>query len=247
MADKMVYVVDVMPSIKGSPKVEVITMDELAVQLSDGWEIVSQSDGRAIPWEPAPKKPVLGERTILRRREDNRGLSVSGSGRMSDVGGTVTLRDEFGRERQVTSSEALGESLRQLSLSMQDQARGTGHLGAPGRHQIPGVTVISAEIVAKAFDIGMQAGIAGAAKITNPFPGGTEAHTVWLRGYAQGMKMPAQDVGTPELERAFIEGKNTAEAFGAEDEVTCPYRGRLKREWERGYVAGGGTVIPEGG
>ena len=156
---------------------------------------------------------------------------------------TVTLRDDFGRERQVSTAEAMGESMRQLALSLQEQGRGTGHLGAPGRHQLPGVTVISAEVVAKAFDVGMQAGIAGASKSSNPFPAGTEAHTIWLRGYQKGTTMQDQKPGQVEMERAYADGKRTVSDFGADDEVTCPYRGHLRAEWERGYKDAGGKVI----
>lgn len=241
MADRMIYIYDGKHP-RGEPEVEVLTTAEFSAALAEGWEVVTQTDGKPIPWKPSPPKPVLGERTILRRREENRGLAVAGGERRagSDV---VTLRDDYGRTRTISTAEAMGESMRQLALSLQQQAQGACHLGAPGRHDIPGVTVISAEIVAKAFDVGMQAGIAGAAKDSNPFPPGTDAHTIWLRGYHKGTTMPSQQPGQGELDKAYADGLRTVSEFGPDDEVTCPYRGHLKAEWERGYKEAGGKFI----
>lgn len=242
MADRLIYVFDGKRP-RGEPQVEVLTTAEFGTALAEGWEIVSQMDGKPIPWSPAASKPVLGERVILRRREDNRAL-VTGDGERRAGGDVVIIRDDYGRSRTVSTSEALGESMRQLAISLRQQAQGGAcHLGAPGRHDIPGVTVISAEIVAKAFDVGMQAGIAGASKESNPFPPGTEAHTIWLRGYHKGTTIQEVKPGQSEMERAYADGKRTVSEFGPNDEVTCPYRGYLRAEWERGYREAGGKIV----
>ncbi len=244
MADKIVFVLDRVPKVPGASLVDIITTGEFASMLADGWEVVSQAD-KEIPWEPRPKKAIMGERTILRRREENRGMSVAGGGGGGERGGeVVTLRDDYGRTRTLSTAEAMGESMRQLALSIQQQAQSGGcHLGAAGRHDIPGVTVISGEVVAKAFDVGMQAGIAGADRSSNPFPGGSDAHTVWLRGYYEGTRVQQSMPSDAEKARAFSDGQRTAQAFGPEDEVSCPYRGHLKTEWERGFKEAGGKII----
>jgi len=230
----MLYVLDRIP--KGEATVEVVTSQGFAELLSDGWEVVTQADNRQIPWKPANQK-VLGERVILRRREENRGVAVAGHERAES---TLTLHDEYGRPRQVSSDVMLAETLRTLAQQNAQQSHGGGHLGVPAKHLLPGTTIISGDIVGKAEDAGMAAAKAG--DNTNPFPPGHPAHRLWNRGHSEGRKL--HGAGPGELQAAYHHGEQTARTAGLVEVVTCPFLADdLRKEWERGYADSGGTIV----
>jgi len=248
MANRSVYLVEtITPEMIEEPDLTFVDDPTLAKLLGEGWE-VSKTMTRKVK---VAGKPVEAEMLLLKRFEDDRALmeaprrEVSRSEPMTGGGGDMIVTDEFGVERRVSTSEAFVRALADLGRGVANMGEHVGHLGAPGRHNIPGMQVISGEMISKAYDMGMMAGVRGVLRDRNPFPVNSPPHTKWLQGHADSNKLEKQGVTREQVDEAEKQGFDLAQQLGeGKDEVTCAHSHPvLKAAWLRGFVRGGGKVI----
>jgi ribosome modulation factor len=247
MADRAIYLVDtVTKAMEESMQESGLTIVDdtgLSDLLARGYEVTSTLPDRKVS---VGNRKVKATMMVLRLAADNRGVSVSAPERNQDRGGgLMTVTDEWGRGRQVSVSQHLTETMDRMGRALA-QLGDTGHLGGGRTQSFPGVTIISGEMVAKAFDVGLGAGMRGDAAESCPFPPLSEAQQQWLKGYRRGVDQarhvaPADPVA---LQEARAAGKSIAAQYGEDDEVTCPYpKGSALREaWMTGFREGGGRV-----
>ena len=248
MADRIVYLVDQLPRNLAADEplefVDDVRLTELTA--GEGYEVVNTLPERKI--RTAAGKTVKASMMILRPGAENRGVSVAGR-RGDDEDppqrnrGMVTVVDGYGRQIQMSPGQAM---VHEMSRGLA-RLGAAGHLGPTGDHNMPGLTVISGELVAKAWDSGALAAARGEPKSANPFPGGSEAHTLWLQGWTKITNEghgQAAAVSPEALQRAEEEGYTLAQSLGKDDVVHCPYpRGTQQRErWLEGFKRGGGRV-----
>lgn len=235
---RIVYLVEKIPKEPGDiPFVDDAGLAEL---LAEGLEITSTSE--------QVRGGVKTVMMVLKPAADNRGVSVVPGDRRGP-GELHVLGDEAGASEGGTMGRALATMTKELGRIL---SSGGGHLGSPQQHQIPGMTIIPGDVVAKAYDYGQNVGRNGGPSSECPFPSGSVAATTWLRGWhagRQGAADNAKAVSDPEqLDAAYKRGKSDAEFFQDDPnvEVHCPFSNSaadLKAAWIRGFREGGGTVV----
>lgn len=249
MADRIVYLVDTLTRDMEASELAFVDDTRLGAILAQGYEVTSTLPDRKVE---AGRKKVKATMMVLRPSAENRGVSVAQpSGRFEpdrrgDLGGgAISVTDAFGSKREVSLSRHLTETLDRMSQALIGLGD-AGHLGGNRTQSFPGVTVISGEVVAKAYDVGVGAAMRGAPVESCPFPSMSEAQQQWLRGYrmgqAQAKNMPGADPVA--LGEARDAGRATARQFGQDDEVSCPYPpgSPLREAWMDGFREGGGRV-----
>jgi ribosome modulation factor len=254
MPDRLVYLVEeVTPQLASAP-VEFVDAAGLAGLLSDGYEASTTLENQQVK---VGSKKVKATMFILKQASENRGVSVRPRG--GDDHAVVSMPDGFGGTREVSLQQAQIQVMRDLALSIGESSRQVGHLGAPGRHSMPGLTIISGEVISKAFDLGQLAAASGKSKEANPFPPGSEASTKWLQGFKKGASRHSAQEVVPEgvsaqdhekqwksrEDAAHEQGRETAQSLDADDVAHNPHihaHPRIRDAWVRGFVAGGGTV-----
>lgn len=240
MPDRVVYLVEELTAAHKEATLEFIDHERLSELLAEGYETSTTLPGMKVK---AGQKSVTATMMVLKQAADNRGVSVQE--RSSGAGPLVSVPDGYGGERHVTLAQAMVESNRELSEAIRDQGRHVGHLGAPSRPRIPGLTVISGEVLAQMYDAGQLAQKAGKQRSDCPAPAGTSAATKWLQGYAAAEKDVGKDADPADEKRAFEDGKAMAKSLGEDDQAHNPYHSShasLKTAWIRGFEAGGGRV-----
>jgi ribosome modulation factor len=245
VADKIVYLVSsITEAMRNEPGLAFVDDADLSGWVSAGWEVVN-----TIPREvQAGKRKVKATMIVLRRAGDNRGVSTVDRGHRHDDldrpgNAMVTVTDDFGRQSQITPASMMIRTLEKMSTSLANLGD-TGHLGGARNHNIPGLQIISSEVVQKAFDVGLLAQRRGEQPDACPFPSGSEAAMQWLRGYRTGEGAPAQKATQDALDEAYRVGHSTAKLHAEHDVVTCPYPAGspLRPAWVKGFTEAGGRV-----
>jgi hypothetical protein len=242
VADRIVFLVDKMP--KGDTSVELVDDEAFAVLVASGFEVVQQTENRSVT---AGGKRVKATMIVLRPSGENRGVTKSRQrDEDEDTGGPpsrgmIQVRDEYGNMRSVTPAQA---SMRAMTRALQNIGE-PGHLGPARNHDLPGLSIISGELVAKAWDSGALAAKRGDPESASPFPSESIAHTKWLQGYHSLRKAADMAVSSAGLEEAYRLGRALAEDLkGSSAAVTCPYdrRNPCYERWCKGFTDGGGTI-----
>ncbi len=240
MPDRVVYLVATVPRKAAESELEFVDDAGLGQLLADGWETSTTLPDRTLR---VGGKSIKATMMVLKKAADNRGLVTSEEPRNRRAGGTmVTVTDDFGGNRQMDAGHALVRVMDKMERALLNMGD-SGHLGGARNHNMPGLQIVSGEMVQKAFDIGLMAFRRGESESANPWPG-TEAGQSWLRGFRLGEKNPPQDIDKVSEEECYQVGFRTAKDFGTDDEVACPFpAGSPKRvHWLRGFKAGGGRV-----
>jgi hypothetical protein len=247
MPDRSVYLVEtITPAMIQEEALVFIDDAKLSELLSDGWELSTTLADRKVT---VGGKRITADMLILKKAEENRGVSVAGPRGVQapapNPGATMTQTDEFGFTRQVSIPQAMVEALQGLNRGLLNMGEHTGHLGAPGQHNIPGLTVISGKTISQAYDIGLLAGARGCGKEANLFPEGSPPHTKWLQGWNDSRKVAGQQITQASIDEAEEIGYKLAKQLGpGDDVVNCPHSHPvLKAAWVRGFVKGGGEVV----
>ncbi len=242
MPDRVVYLVSTLPRKASESQLEFVDDSGLGQLLSDGWETSTTLPERTLK---VAGKSIKATMMVLKRAAENRGMTMrDDQPHERRAGGTmVTLTDDFGDPQQMNPGHALVQVMDKMSRALANLGD-TGHLGGARNHNMPGLQIVSGEMVQKAFDCGLMAYRRGESVDSCPFPPKSEARQTWLRGFRLGEKNPPQEIDATSQEECYQAGFSTAKEFGADDEVTCPFpAGSFKRtHWLRGFKAGGGRV-----
>ncbi len=256
MPDRVVYLVEELTAAHREAVLKFVDAEGLQELLAQGYETGTTLENQKVKLDG---KSVKATMMILKMAAENRGVTVSGHQHQERGQELMTIQDEYGRSRQVTLGEAIVHSNRQLAETIAEQGRHVGHLGAPSRPKIPGLTIISSEVVQQAYDAGQLAAARGEPVSACPMPPGTEAATKWLQGYRASQDRVAKEdavpIGVTAAQHAanwasreqvcHDEGERMAKSVAKEDVVHNPYERshpRLRAAWIRGFQAGGGTV-----
>ena len=249
MADRIVYLVEELTSDHDGSDIEFVDDVALGVLMTQGYEVTNTLPERKVK---AHGKTLKASMIMLRRAEDNRGVTARG-GRGGDPGyqrdeegrNVVIVNDEFGMPRSMTPAQATMHAMTKALARVGE----VGHLGGARDHNMPGLAIISGEVIGKAWDLGLLAAGRGEPEDTNPFPPGTAPATNWITGYRKYFSDgPGSSTGIkvdgPALADAYREGEAIAKSLGPKDQVHCPYaRGNpLRESWLDGFRAGGGVV-----
>ena len=246
MPDRVVYLVDKQTKITKASDLEYITDAKLSELLVEGYSIASSTPRKAggVPCIMMVLKSAADERAVAVREPDDiepprrRQLSHPAT---RDVPTTVTVHDEFGAAREISMQQAMIETMGKIGRGMTNLGEHPGHLGAPGQHNLPGMTIVSGYSIGRAYDLGMIAAKSGQPADSNPWPG-TSAGTKWLQGYRAGEK-DADALPPAAATECYNDGYHTAQSLGKDDDATCPYQSPAKkRAWLEGFRAGGGVV-----
>lgn len=247
MPDRVVYLVDKLTKVTKASDLNFITDTQLSDLLAEGYSIASSTERKAggVACLMMVLKSAADERAVTVHRDvddepprRSRGLAHPAT---RNVPTTVTTYDEFGGARELSLQQAMVETLRTMGRGMTNLGEHPGHLGAPGQHSLPGMTIVSGSSVGRAYDLGMIASKSGQPVESNPWPG-TQAGTKWLQGYRAGEKDTDALPPAAALE-CYNEGFHIAQSLGTNDDVTCPYQSPAKKKaWIEGFRAGGGVV-----
>lgn len=238
MPDRVVYLVTRVTKAMQGGELEFVDDADLARLLAQGYETSTTLPDRKVRVDG---RSVTATMMVLKQAAENRGLATREAG-----GRQVRITDDFGNDQTVDAAGALSHAVQSLSRGL-SLLGGASHLGGAGDRKLPGMTIISGERIGQAFDLGVNAAMAGMDESTCPFPNGSEPFQLWMAGYRRGRSQAgAPDTSVPEYdaERAFAQGRDTARSFGPNDVVTCPYSATnpLRRYWVAGFREGGGRV-----
>jgi ribosome modulation factor len=248
MPDRSVYLVEKVTAAMIKDERYVFVDDAtLGSALAEGWEISTTMHDRKLTIDG---ERVVADMIILKQAAENRGVSVAEPRAVRETasersgGQSVTVMDDFGMPRSMSLPQAMVEALQNLSRGLTNMGEHTGHLGAPGQHNIPGLSIISGKTVSQAYDVGMLAGARGESKEANPFPPGSVPSTKWLQGFADSSKVAKQKITQATIDEAEKMGYDLAVQLGkGDDEVHCPHsHPTLKAAWISGFKRGGGDV-----
>ncbi len=237
MADQLIYLVDTVTAAMKGNDPECLSDVDLAAKLGEGFEVLSTlpakkvTIGKKVSVTPmllrqagAPKNAMTVHREQPRPRRE---------------GFDVVNRDEL----EGPAGGMITQVMSKLANALTSLGDGASHLGATRNHNMPGLTIVSGELVSKAWDMGMSAARSGQQRSSCPFPVGSEAATKWLQGFQRGS---AEDTKVDPTALGSIErdAYELALSLGPDDEVTCQYpAGSEKHEaWLAGFKRGGGKV-----
>lgn len=242
MADRIVYLVTkITPAMAQS---DLVFLDDAALaslMAGEGLEVISTTERSVAIGGRSTKATMM----VLRPAGDNRGVSVRGrDGQGGRGGGMVTVSDDFGTPRELSLPAAIGQVMTRVTQALAG-LNSASHLGGTKDHSLPGMQVVSSEMVSKAFDVGMAAGMRGEGPASCPFPHGTMPAQQWLKGLRAAQSRASQTTADPvAAQEAFDAGLRAARDFAEEDEVSCPYPSGspLRASWLEGFQRGGGRV-----
>lgn len=226
MADKIVYLVTKVTDRMRETNLSWVDDEMLSALMSEGYEQVSTMVRKVAG--------VKATMIVLRPSGENRGMVRAQE--------SVHISDGFGT-REVSAPQAFANMHRELSLALQGMGD-SGHLGGARNHSMPGMTIVSGELVGKAYDAGQIAANRGACPGSCPFPPGTAPYTKWMQGFRAAAAPPVA-VSQQAQEQAYLDGLNTAQSLGRDDAAHCPYprMSPLREHWLRGFKAAGGRVV----
>jgi ribosome modulation factor len=242
MTDRIVYLVPkVIQGMSGSD-LEFVDDVELSNLLAAGWEVSTTMADRKVV---VGKKVLKADLIVLKSSESNRGLSIADHSQQRGRGGDVMVRDDFGGQQRFSTEQALANVLSDVKQAL-NRSGESSHLGSQQNHNLPGLTIISGQMISKAFDVGGLAANRGESADSCPFPPHTEAGQQWLAGYRnrEGNRKAPAAISSLAAADAMRAGAHAALQYGAEDQVYCPYpQGSLLRDhWIAGFRASGGRV-----
>lgn len=230
MADRIVYLVNKITN-KLNPNLEWVDDASLSALMAQGFEQVSAMERKV-----GSTKTVM---IVLRPSDENRGMT-----RREPELENMDLPDQFGNSRQVSIMQAVAQTNRDIALAIQGMGA-AGHLGGARNHSMPGVSIISGELVGKAFDLGQTAAKRGLPEGECPFPVNSAPFVKWMQGYRSATGSGGVEVSARAREDAFMNGLNTARSLGQSDRVTCPFPpgSPLRDYWLEGFTRGGGRIV----
>jgi ribosome modulation factor len=230
MSDKIVYLVNKVTARMLDTNLQWVDDEMLSAIMSEGYEQVSAMDRKVAG--------VKATMIVLRPSGENRGM-VRARPPEEDQ---IDVPDGFGT-RSVSIGQAFAGMQRDLTVALQNMGD-SGHLGGARNHSMPGMTIVSGELVGKAYDAGQIAANRGMGSSACPFPPGSAPYTKWMQGFKAAGATPGA-VSENAQREAYSDGMGTARSLGRDDAVHCPYpRGSpLREHWLNGFKAGGGRVV----
>jgi ribosome modulation factor len=246
MADRMIYLVDKLTKAMEDSSVPCVDDEGLNDLLAKGLEVVSTL--------PSASKDVGGKKRVkvtpmlLRAKTETKALALVDAEPDEPLprprGGddfSLTIPEVMPRNGGQMMGLIMGKLTQAITaLSARDDA---SHLGSVRNHSMPGLTIVSGEVVQKAWDAGMSAGARGESMNACPFPPGSQAATRWLQGWQVGQKgVHRQEVDSGTLDRIRADAEVLARSLPDEADVSCPYpRGsQTEAAWIEGFTQGGG-------
>jgi hypothetical protein len=240
--DRIIYLVQKVTPAMSESELEFVDDAALNKLLAEGWETSTVMPDRKVS---VGSKTVVADRVMLKLAGENRGLALADDQRAPHRGGMVTVRDDFGRAVQVPADQAMANMLAEVKQSLQRTGEAS-HLGASQNHNLPGLTIVSGQMVSKALDIGSLAANRGDPVESNPFSPSSEAGQQWLAGYRMRQRSQGQQVQVSgdAADAAYRAGRQTALQYDPDDQVFCPYPAGspLRDHWVKGFRDGGGRV-----
>lgn len=248
MPDRVVYLIDKHTKASKGSDLAFITDVQLSELLADGWSIASSIERKAggVPCTMMVLKSAADARALTVQRVDEDDYTPPRRGALThpvtrNVPTTVTTRDEYGMPQEMSLQQVVTDAMAKMARGLTNLGEHPGHLGAPGNHNLPGMTIVSGYHVARAFDLGMIAAKAGHPESSNPWPG-TAPGMKWMQGYRSAQRA-TDDLPQQAADECYREGKATAKSLGPNDDAVCPYPSPAKKAaWLRGFVDGGGVV-----
>jgi len=244
MTDTLIYLVDKYSRAMDNHSPECVDDQLFAAKLLEGYEQVS-----TLP----TKKVKFGSKTlqvtpmILRLKGRNNALSVPRG--FEDE--HADFEQQEGTALSVASQGSIlkrfgdfAKNIEQgITRALSRQSDGASHLGAYRDHNMPGLSIVSGELVSKAFDAGQLAKGAGISAGECPFPEGSAPATKWRQGWHANQD---QEVSSEALGRISEDARQLALSLKSDPdaEVRCPFRkgSSTHAAWLEGFVAGGGRV-----
>ena len=233
MASKMVYLVSKVTAAMREFEVPCVDDKGLnALMADENLEVQSTLPSKKVSFGGKPTKVTP---MMLRTTQDHQGLTVAGQQASSDLS---SLEDGPGGQG------GLKALITGLSAAIQ-RSNDPCHLGGARDHSMPGLTIISGEVISKAYDAGMLAQRRGEGKASCPFPSGSEAAVKWRQGWEAGSRTPEVPATKAELARIEEDAYNLAKSLGRDDEVSPQYPAGSQRRkaWEAGFIRGGGREV----
>lgn len=237
MADILVYLVDSYTKAMGDHTPECVDDVRFAAKLGEGFEQLSTM--------PAKKVKIGGKQVtvipmILRQQGGARNaLTVSRDDDQSDNPTNVNPKNAV-----AIFGGMLDSLTKSISTALARTGDGGSHLGAPREHSMPGLTIVSGELVGKAYDAGSIARSSGSTLDGCPFPNGSAAATRWRQGWlASGKEQQVDPVALDRI-RADAEALAISLEGDPDAQVDCPYRPGTSTHaaWVDGFKRGGGRV-----
>ncbi len=243
MPDKIVYLVTKVTAALRSADLLFVDDAALSDALAQGYEVSTTLPDRTVM---VGGKKVRATMIVLKSAAENRGVSIRDdeSGEHPRQGGrNIVTVDQFGIPRSVTAAQGMLNALEQVSRALMNTGS-AGHLGSAPNHNIPGMNIVSGELVAKAFDVGVNAGMAGHDASTCPFPPQSIPGQRWLQGLRTAERRRDDAPAPSAMAGARQAGAVAARDFGQDDEVACPFppQSPLRTAWVEGFREAGGRV-----
>ena len=233
MADQLIYLVETVTAAMADHDPVCLADSGLAAKLGEGFEVISTMPTKKVT---IGKKVSVTPMLLRQAGGPKNALSLHEEQSRRPEGFQLSSREERGGGLMATVMDKLSAALTQMG-------DGASHLGAPRNHNMPGLTIVSGEMVAKAWDLGMAAARRGQSASNCPFPPRSEAATKWLQGHHRG-SAPDKKVDAMALCTVELDAYELALSLGADDEVVSPYpsNSEMHAAWMSGFKRGGGRV-----
>lgn len=238
MADKLIYLVDTYTKAMDGHEPECLDDTRFAARLSEGYEQLSTLPSKKVK---IGSKSVQVTPMVLRIKGDRNALSVS-----DNRGPDVEFHEVEGTSSRIltTFTSMVDKLTKSVSTALARTSDDASHLGKLRDHSMPGLSIISGELVSKAYDAGAIAKDSGQPLSACPFPKGSAPATKWHQGWHAASKVPPTDSAA--LDRIRADACALAQSLSGDDEVEvqCPFRPGTDTHhaWVEGFKKGGGKV-----
>jgi ribosome modulation factor len=240
MADQLIYLVETVTAAMEDHDPVCLSDSGLAAKLGDGFEVISTMPtkkvtiGKKVSVTPMLLRQAGGAKNAVALHREQPSPRRDGF--------EITNRDE-GYDGGGHSGGLITQMMSKLTTALTNLGDGASHLGAPRNHSMPGMTIVSGELVSKAWDTGMNAARCGHPRSSCPFPVGSEPATKWLQGYKKGAEADV-NVGSKALGTIEEDAYALAKSLDVNDVVDCPYAPGSEKHsaWLAGFKRGGGRV-----
>lgn len=237
MADKLIYLVDTYTKAMDDHEPECLDDTRFAARLSDGYEQLSTLPSKKVK---IGSKSVQVTPMVLRIKGEKHALSVGAHHSPVDADAP-----EGTSSRILTTFTSMVDKLtKSVSTALARTSDDASHLGQLRDHSMPGLSIISGELVSKAYDAGAIARDSGQPLSACPFPKGSAPATKWHQGWHAASKVPPTDSAA--LDRVRADACALAQSLSGDDEVEvqCPFRPGTDTHhaWVKGFKEGGGKV-----
>lgn len=240
MADRIVYLVNKVTASLQKSELKFVDHTTLGELLDQGWETSTTLPNHEVV---VAGKKFRVTMMVLKLAAENRGVSVRQDDEHHGSGRNIVAVDQFGMPRSVTAAQGMMNVLDKLSRAL-SRSGDAGHLGSAQDHSLPGINIISGEMVSKAFDVGVNASQLGQSADSCPFPPSSVPGQRWLQGFRTAERSAGKAVEPMALNSARNAGIVAAREFGQDDVVECPFPtgSPLRNAWIEGFRSAGGRV-----